>query len=216
MKYATALKAPATPVTRQIRGVPVALTPERATLKLAALCLHYPEPGFAETVAQVPALLPMLPKEVRPQFRAFCRAVAVLDQLTWAQRYVQSFDFGQETALYLTHQEQGENIKRCAEMVALKRLLAEGGFCCPTDELPDYVPLLLEFLAARPDGVPDGDLPERLARVLAKLAETLEQHDPLYVPILRAAQAVLRRALTLDAPEMALATPGARENEVNP
>ncbi|MGE5672408.1 MAG: hypothetical protein ACM3XM_00780, partial [Mycobacterium leprae] len=52
-------------------------------------------------------------------------------------------------------------------------------------------PLLLEFLAETPDQAPEGNLPVRLAGAMAKIAAALVEAEPLYVPVLRAALAVL-------------------------
>lgn len=169
------------------------MTPEQLTLEMAALCLQYPEPGFAASaLAAVAEALPELPPSAQRRFGRFLKAVRRLPQLEWECRYTQTFDFEANHALHLTFHELGENAQRGAALVALKKEILLAGFDVPTAELPDYIPLLLEFLAVRPTSETQGDaLPHRLARVLKQIASGLAKRDPLYVPIFRAALAVL-------------------------
>ncbi|MDG3086584.1 hypothetical protein P7F88_10845 [Vibrio hannami] len=47
--------------------------------------------------------------------------------------------------LYLTHGRFGENRERGLAFVKLKMEFAKAGFYIKNDELPDYLPLILEF-----------------------------------------------------------------------
>lgn len=175
---------------------------ERWVFKLAAILLHYPGPGFDTTVAAVEQELAAWSGAARaPATRvlagaaadllAFCREARSLAPVEWERRYVETFDFQKERALHLTFHEWDETIERAGALVALKEQVERAGFVCPEDELPDYIPLLLEFLAEKPLEYPDGDLPERLARVLEKIAASLAAADPLYLPVCRAARTAL-------------------------
>ncbi len=170
----------------------------RRLLKLAAALLHYPAPSYQPVVAAVEEELKRgfrsAPAELSAalrDLRTFCAQVRAIEPIEWECRYVQAFDFQKEQALWLTYHEVGDAIERGRAMVELKQRIRAAGFLCPDDELPDHIPLLLEFLAEKPADVPDGDLPGRLAPVLEKIAAATERREPLYAPVLRAARTAL-------------------------
>ncbi len=60
--------------------------------------------------------------------------------------YVYTFDFGKKTNMYLTYMNTGEQRERGIELLELKQHYKKSGFEVTDKELPDYLPLLLEFL----------------------------------------------------------------------
>jgi nitrate reductase delta subunit len=91
------------------------------------------------------------------------RAVAGLPQverfLAWRRSasfeeqrrvYVQTFDFDRRATLHLTYHTHGDRRQRGLELVRLKRRFREAGHELSGDELPDYLPVLLEFAALAP------------------------------------------------------------------
>jgi nitrate reductase delta subunit len=122
-------------------------------LKLASLLLQYPSAALREAAAEVPAV------EIGPgsrsqerDLRDFChwyaaRPVAELEAL-----YVEVFDFTKHCSLHLTYHVHGDRRQRGMAMVALKESYRCAGFDPPGDELPDYLPLMLEFAAFAPPG----------------------------------------------------------------
>jgi nitrate reductase delta subunit len=74
------------------------------------------------------------------------------DALELAQAYVETFDLRRRTSLYVTYYVHGDTRKRGMALLRLKRLYAAGGLEPATGELPDYLPLMLEFAALAPDG----------------------------------------------------------------
>lgn len=73
-----------------------------------------------------------------------------VDKMNWQNGYVQTFDFGKKTNLYLTYSAHGEERERGSALIELKRQYAEAGFDLAGSELPDYLPLVLEFASAAP------------------------------------------------------------------
>lgn len=65
--------------------------------------------------------------------------------------YVQTFDFDRRATLYLTYHTHGDRRQRGLELVRLKRRYAEAGLPLTGNELPDYLPALLEFAALAPE-----------------------------------------------------------------
>jgi nitrate reductase delta subunit len=69
--------------------------------------------------------------------------------------YVRTFDFDRRATLHLTYHTHGDRRQRGLELVKLKRRYADAGLPLIGDELPDYLPVLLEFTALTPShGVP--------------------------------------------------------------
>ncbi|HEX7057171.1 MAG TPA: nitrate reductase molybdenum cofactor assembly chaperone [Bacilli bacterium] len=81
--------------------------------------------------------------------------------------YVETFDFGKQTNLYLTYAEFGETKERGAALLGLQQQYEEAGFVLKGGELPDYLPVMLEF-AAMADA-------EACARVFAPLLPALRE-----------------------------------------
>ena len=65
--------------------------------------------------------------------------------------YVETFDFDRRCGLHLTYHTHGDRRQRGLELVRLKRRYAEAGLPFAGDELPDYLPLMLEFASLRPE-----------------------------------------------------------------
>lgn len=70
--------------------------------------------------------------------------------LTLQQEYVETFDLQKRSSLYLTFFTHGDTRKRGQELLRLKRLYRVAGFILEGAELPDYLPLVLEFAALDP------------------------------------------------------------------
>lgn len=65
--------------------------------------------------------------------------------------YVRTFDFDKRTNLYLTYHLHGDGRRRGVELVRLKRRFREAGLELAEGELPDYLPVLLEFAELEPE-----------------------------------------------------------------
>jgi nitrate reductase delta subunit len=65
--------------------------------------------------------------------------------------YVETFDFDRRASLHLTYHVHGDRRQRGLELIRLKRRYAEAGLELADGELPDYLPVLLEFADLRPD-----------------------------------------------------------------
>ncbi|HEX5468220.1 MAG TPA: nitrate reductase molybdenum cofactor assembly chaperone [Gaiellaceae bacterium] len=65
--------------------------------------------------------------------------------------YVETFDLDRRTSLHLTYYLHGDTRKRGMALLRLKRLYAAAGLPLDTEELPDFLPALLEFAALAPD-----------------------------------------------------------------
>lgn len=67
------------------------------------------------------------------------------------RHYVDTFDFDRRTNLYLTYHVFGDQRRRGIELVRLKLRFREAGLELADGELPDYLPVLLEFAELAPE-----------------------------------------------------------------
>lgn len=109
------------------------------------------------------------------------------------RRYVETFDFSDKRTLYLTAHELGDSRKRGTALIACKQMLEQAGYELTGSELPDYLPLLLEFLAVTPEAEDTSSLEQRLAWACAQVCTALPDDSP-YRPVLQAAQSLLPQA----------------------
>lgn len=65
--------------------------------------------------------------------------------------YVEVFDLGRSTSLHLTWHQYGDQRRRGLVLSKLKRAYMEHGLSPVADELPDWLPLMLEFAVAAPE-----------------------------------------------------------------
>jgi nitrate reductase molybdenum cofactor assembly chaperone NarJ/NarW len=129
--------------------------------RLLSLLLDYPNDELNAALGQVaPAgeLAPLV---------AWQRATPLAER---QRRYVETFDLDRRTSLHLTYYLYGDTRKRGLALLRLKRLYAAGGLPLDSDELPDFLPALLEFAALAPDGYGETLLGEhRLSLELLRL-----------------------------------------------
>jgi len=123
------------------------------TLKLLAVLLTYPS---AELVAALPELARRLneDKALRAGTRDALERLLVEmkrgDLLDLQERYVAQFDTGRATSLHLFEHVHGDSRDRGQAMVDLMSMYHRAGFIFSTNELPDFLPAVLEYLSTRP------------------------------------------------------------------
>jgi nitrate reductase delta subunit len=105
----------------------------------AALCLTYPDDGFR-------ARLPLL-REAAPQLREFVDHAALTPPRELAAHYVQVFDSKNRHSLYLSRWHGGDSCGRGMSLVRFKDLYRAHGLEFTGEELPDFLPAVLEFTA---------------------------------------------------------------------
>jgi nitrate reductase delta subunit len=62
------------------------------------------------------------------------------------ENYVQTFDFNDKANLYLTYSQNNKDKERGKALAELKEIYSVAGFELESTELPDYLPLMLEFV----------------------------------------------------------------------
>jgi nitrate reductase delta subunit len=122
-------------------------------LKLASVLLQYPSQA-RRSAASAATELEIAPTRRRQseQLRRFCGWYGSTPVAELQRIYVDSFDFSKQCSLHLTYHVHGDRRQRGVAMLELKRAYRDAGFEPPGDELPDFLPLMLEFAALAPTG----------------------------------------------------------------
>ncbi len=92
--------------------------------------------------------------------------------------YVWTFDWKDKTGLYLTAHELGDSRERGAALILLQHIVQDAGFSLTNGELSDYIPMLFELLALRPDHVHVRALELRLAVACKRIRDNLDEDSP--------------------------------------
>ena len=137
----------------------VALTaPQRATVHMAAsLLLDYPaEDALQARLEAVEAALTgpdAPPAAVAAPVEDFMAPARSWGARVLAEHYVETFDRRRRCCLYLTYYAVGDTRHRGAALLAFKQALAAAGYEMAADELPDYLPVVLELSARSGDEI---------------------------------------------------------------
>lgn len=151
-------------------------------LKAISLLLSYPT---EELIAGAPELKTALDaddaisREVRLLLGRLIDDLAGQDLYDAQERYVYLFDRSRSLSLNLFEHVHGESRDRGQAMVDLAALYERGGLTMAASELPDYLPLLLEYASTRPIGEARQLLTD-IAPIVAALRERLIERGSAY------------------------------------
>jgi nitrate reductase delta subunit len=107
------------------------------------------------------------------------------DLLAAEERYVDLFDRGRALSLHLFEHLHGESRDRGEAMVELKQLYEQAGFELSTCELPDYLPVVLEYLSCRDLAEARAMLAD-CAHILTTIGRSLIARQSRYAAVLQA------------------------------
>lgn len=173
------------------------------TLKALSAVLTYPSRDLALAVPEIQAVLREEGILSLPQLNALeplLSALTVEDVYDLQERYGLLFDRTRALSLHLFEHVHGESRDRGQAMVDLKALYEAGGFDIDCGELPDYVPLFLEYCSLRPQ-VEARQLLSEPAHVLAAIGERLRRKDSAYAAVFEALVAIAAAQPTPEALE---------------
>ncbi len=165
------------------------------TFRVLSALLCYPESELLDALDEFTAVLDA-ERALRPAARraldSFIARLGATDLLDAQERYVALFDRNRSLSLHLYEHVHGESRERGEAMVRLAALYKLHGLHVAVNELPDYLPLYLEFLSLQPDKAAHSLLAEAV-HVIVALADKLEARDSPYAAVLRAIEALAAR-----------------------
>lgn len=154
--------------------------------RICSLLLQYPDEDLLELRDPIAAAVGALPEsDSRDALERFLEWWAGSDPLEVCQHYVETIDLHKRSGLYLTFYSDGDKRERGSALVRLKQLYRAAGLPLEGTELPDYLPVMLEFAASAPDG--RGELVLREHRASLELVRlSLRDLDSPYVHLVDA------------------------------
>ena len=123
------------------------------TLKALSLILSYPTQELQEAMPEIGGVLASdtrLTGAARRALRLIVTALSTRDIYALQEAYVSLFDRSKSISLNLFEHVHGESRDRGGAMVSLVETYREAGFDPISSELPDHLPVLLEYLAMQP------------------------------------------------------------------
>jgi nitrate reductase delta subunit len=158
------------------------------TFKVLAALLTYPTAEIQEAAGD---FLPALEEEglisaaLRKRLRPIVAEYRERDLLDLQERYVLLFDRTRSLSLHLFEHVHGESRDRGQAMVDLQSMYEASGLVIDTTELPDFLPLFLEYLSILPRDRALELLGEP-AHVIAAIKERLIKRESCYAAVLDA------------------------------
>lgn len=107
------------------------------------------------------------------------------DGLDIEEVYVEMFDRGRATSLHLFEHVHGDSRDRGPAMIDLAQTYEKAGLFLAPGEMPDYLPVVLEFISTQPPAEARSFLSET-AHVLSAIFAALQQRQSGYASILGA------------------------------
>jgi len=181
----------------------------RRPLKALAALLSYPDEALQEHADEVAGALAGHPELGGEELAALSRFVDWMRHtalLELQAAYVETFDRSKQVSLHLFEHVYGESRARGPAMVELASVYREHGLELDCRELPDYLPLLLEFCAEVGEADARAWL-DQIGHILQQVHVRLVKRQSRYA----APFAALVRLARLDPMPEALARAAARE-----
>jgi len=164
----------------------------KKTFKALSALLSYPDEDLQKAAPELLAIIDeegLLPPESRRVLDPLIEAVATGDLYDLQERYVELFDRTRSLSLHLFEHVYGESRDRGQAMIELKALYEQNGLTLSASELPDYLPVFLEFLSVRPLAEARAQLGQP-AHVLTAIAERLHKRQTPYEGAFQALAAI--------------------------
>jgi nitrate reductase molybdenum cofactor assembly chaperone NarJ/NarW len=186
----------------------------QTTFKLCSLLLEYPGEELLALRADVLGVVATLPASpAATALGRFCSWWEATAPLAAAQHYVETIDLHKRSGLYMTFYAEGDRRERGMALLRLRRLYRAAGLPQEGGELPDYLPVMLEFAAAAPAG--RGELVLREHRAALELLRlSLREHSSPYAYLLDAVCLTLGEASAADRARAARLAAGGPPSEL--
>lgn len=169
-------------------------------LKVIACLMEYPTQDAANHMGDISLLISQA-REISPDHRA--QLLETLhdiydgDLMDSEERYTGLFEQGRSLSLHLFEHVHGESRDRGQAMVDLMAEYSAKGFEIDSKELPDYIPMLLEYLSHRPDLEAREWLAD-ISHILAVVGARLVERESSYANLFKSLLVIAGRSEELD------------------
>jgi nitrate reductase delta subunit len=158
------------------------------SLRALAWLLRYPD---AELRAALPVIIDALRREAAlssarlDELDLFATRLATQPALRIEADYVDLFDRSRQTALHLFEHVHGDSRDRGPAMIDLAQTYERAGLLLAEGELPDYLPVALEFASTQPPEAARTFLAE-IAHIVRTIFSALVKRNSGYASVLAA------------------------------
>jgi len=156
--------------------------------KILSTLLDYPDQELIDNIPEIRAEIDKssaMDGSEKEALNSFLDHLAEMSLTEAQMNYVKTFDMVPEHSLHLTHHLFGDDNdkNRGPALIDLGELYKDYGIEVSTNELPDYLPLILEFAAMLEDSEATAFLADA-NKVLNVMADNLAKTDSPYSPLL--------------------------------
>ena len=157
------------------------------SLKALSALLTYPTAELQQAAGEIDTVIdagPKVPARIRDQLGTLLDELASGDLYDLQERYVLLFDRTRSLSLHLFEHVHGESRDRGQAMIDLKSQYERQNLFMSVAELPDFLPLFLEYLSV----LPAAEACETLAQpahIFAAMAERLRKRQSAYEAVFR-------------------------------
>ncbi|MFD4293157.1 nitrate reductase molybdenum cofactor assembly chaperone [Rhodococcus sp. NPDC058505] len=189
-------------------------TQQRLVWRIAALVLDYPHPSTLDLLDDLRSAAEQIPAPAGPSLLSCIDHLRGQEPIALAARYVETFDLRRRSSLHLSYYAYGDTRGRGMALLRFKTAYRNAGLELGDHELPDFLPVVLEF-AATTDPARGRRLLITHRAVLEVLRLSLRDGDSPYAAVLDALCATLPGLDTEDRAQVVkLAAEGPPEDAV--
>ncbi|MEV5575071.1 nitrate reductase molybdenum cofactor assembly chaperone [Spirillospora sp. NPDC052269] len=157
------LGRPRTAARRPSRPLPEASEERTLLLRLCSLLLQYPDAELTAARPELKSAVEGLPESPAAEhLAAFTTWLTGQEPEALERHYVEMFDLRRKSSLYVTYYLHGDTRRRGMALLTLNQRYRAAGWDTGGGELPDHLPVVLEFAALAGPG--DGEAPLRQHR----------------------------------------------------
>ena len=158
------------------------------TLKVMAHLLSYPDAALRRHLPELRSALQAeqaLASARLAELQTLMAYLAGPDALEIEAQYVELFDRGRATSLHLFEHVHGDSRDRGPAMIDLAQTYEKSGLYLGPDEMPDYLPVVLQFVSTQPPAEARAFLGE-MAHIFNAIFNALQQRNSAYTSVLGA------------------------------
>jgi nitrate reductase molybdenum cofactor assembly chaperone NarJ/NarW len=158
------------------------------SLKALSALLNYPTHDLQRATGEIAELLEKeqsLPHAIRDGLLVLIEELTAHDLYDLQERYVLLFDRTRSLSLHLFEHVHGESRDRGQAMIDLKAQYEQRGLAMAENELPDFLPLFLEYVSLLPPSEAHESVGQP-AHIFAAIAERLAKRKSAYEAVFRA------------------------------
>jgi nitrate reductase delta subunit len=185
------------------------------TFKALGALLTYPDEALIGAIGDIRAVLDaerLVTGADRRALDALLDEIAAGGLFDLQERYVLLFDRTRSLSLHLFEHVHGDSRDRGPAMIDLREHYLARGMALESAELPDFLPVFLEFLASLPAAEARALLAEP-AHVLAAIEARLVKRESAYAAVFRALLAIAKAKGVDAARDAAAAEPAENPND---